>query len=42
MLFIFLSLFFIFIILMSEDYSEKKLRKEAKQWKKITGRDYYE
>lgn len=41
MLFIFLSLFFIFIIIMSEDYSEKELQKEEKQWKKIIGRDYY-
>lgn len=41
MLFILLSIIYIFILLMSEDVSEKELQKEIKQWKKKLGRDYY-
>lgn len=41
MLFIFLSIFFVFILIISEDLEEKRLKKEKKDWKRIIGRDYY-
>lgn len=41
MLFIFLSITFILILLMSEDSEEKRLKNENKDWKNIIGEDYY-
>ncbi len=40
MLFILLSLFYVFIFIMSNDLQQKELKKDYKDWKKITGRDY--
>lgn len=41
MLFIFLCLFYVFILLMSQSIEEERLKKEAKDWKNIIGTDYY-
>lgn len=41
MLFILLSITYIFIILMSGSVEEKRLKEESKDWKRIFGREYY-
>lgn len=40
-MFILLSITYIFILLMSENTEEKRLKKENKDWKNIIGEDYY-
>lgn len=41
MMFILLGLIYLFIIVMSGSVEEKRLKEEAKDWKRIFGRDYY-
>ena len=43
MLFILLTIFYIFIIYISffGNVEERKLKKQSDDWKKIFGRDYY-